>query len=121
MASLVSKLNHEDGSMPFGLFCPSNSRLTWNCNYGFPEMIDGVEVTPIVSVFSGQENGEKQEVVQVLPSVAEAERFRDVLLAEGWKKLTPPKIVFKQDGSDKPLTDQEFQEALGQALKETEE
>lgn len=115
MTSAIIKLNNEDGSLPYGLFFPSDQNLTWNCNYGFPEMLGGEEVIPIISVFTGREEGEKKEIVQVLPDLNEAKRFRDELLAHGWKKLSPPKIFIKhEDGTETPA-DKKFIKKLAKS------
>lgn len=115
------KLNDPDGTLPYGLFCRGNERLTWNCNFGFPEEVDGKSVTPIISVFTGVEDGEKKEMVTVLASVEEAKRYRDELLANGWGNLRPPKVVIKNDdGTERPV-DRKFLRKMDKALSKIPE
>lgn len=98
----ASPLNGEDGKPPYGFFNPQlEDRLQWICNYD--------DNRRIVSIFRHKnDDGTFDRQVGYLQDEAEAMRYRDELVANGWKPLKPPKITVKQpDGSDRPLNRQQ--------------
>ncbi len=88
-----SVLNPEDGSIPFGYFCPeSDGKVLWICNYDTQGKI--------TSVFS--HNNDRR--CQYLDTPEDAKKIRDALVDAGWQKLIPPKVTFTYPGQKEGTT-----------------
>lgn len=91
-------LNRETGELPFAYFHPqTDGKLIWICNYD----AEG----KITSVFSFKQVIGDDRKVCYLEDIKDAEQIRDELIANGWKKLKPPKLTFTYPGEKegKPL------------------
>jgi hypothetical protein len=108
--TIENTLNREDGSLPFGLYCPeTNGKLTWICNMS--------QDNNIVGVFNMDLSDHAERMQAIYKDLAEAIFVKDELIKSGWQLVKPPKIEFTVGGDGKPLNRRERRE-LSKKIKE---
>lgn len=89
-----SILNREGNKLPFGLYNPATEgKLTWMCGYDQDQKITSVFCMDVGG-------GRKEKKSEYLKDLAEAKRYRDELVKNGWMEVTPPKVTFTYDGKE---------------------
>jgi len=88
-------------SLPFAYFHPeSEGKLTWHCNHDSQGKITSLFRNAAVE-------GPDSRRICYLDTVEDAVKTRDALVNDGWLVLTPPKVVTKIDGQERPLNRKE--------------
>ena len=100
-------LNRKGDLLPFGLFYPpSEGFFTWHCG----EDEDG-KVTSVYKVTPG--NDKRCEYI----TYERACDVRNILKAEGWRPIVPPKVALTHPDTKRPLTRAEKKRVARQIAK----
>lgn len=95
--SFECTMNREDGSLPYGYYCPeTEGKLTWICG----EDAEGI----ITSVFCFDYGTHKDKKSSYLEDLDKAKYCRDELIKNGWRPLKPPEAKFKFPDEKDPRT-----------------
>lgn len=90
--NVENPMNANDKKPPFGYFNPeTEGKLIWLCNYDQDN-----KITQVYQLTDPNKSA-PEKTVSYIDTVEEAIRIRDVLIANGWRKLVPPKITFTMD------------------------
>lgn len=95
------RLNKKDNELPMAYFQPSTEgKVSWNCDYD--------QEGRIVSVYSYKYGDDKDKKVQLMGSMEEVLKTRDILVENGWEKVKPPDVLTKYaDGTEGNLNRKE--------------